>query len=162
MSEVQRTPLTTVIGSAARLARTGVKFGLVGAIGVLVNTATLTLLYQGAHVPLFAASLVAVELSIVSNFLLNDVWTFAMDRPTWRRFAKFNLATAGALAVTPSMLWLLVALHFHFLAANLLGIAAAAALNFTTSTLWVWKVPEGGEESCSKFSSPDSSSSRSR
>lgn len=131
----------------------GVRFGIVGLTGVVVNSAALALLYRVLHVPLVPSSLVAVELSIVSNYLLNDRWTFSRGRPSWRLFGKFNLATAGALVITPAVVWSLVHLGLHFLLANIIGIAIGAGLNFATSTLWVWGLPEGGARLCSRSSS---------
>jgi putative flippase GtrA len=143
-----------------QVVRVGVKFAIVGLSGVAVNSAVLFLLYRALHVPLFPSSLVAVEVSIVTNYLLNDRWTFSRARPSWRLFAKFNLATAGALLVTPTAVWSLVHLGLHFLLANIIGITIGAALNFATSTLWVWGLPEGGARLCSTSSSGRSSSSR--
>jgi putative flippase GtrA len=143
----------------ARWTRVGLKFAIVGVCGVLVNSAFLALLYSALHLPLFPSSVVAVEMSIVSNYLLNDRWTFTRPSPSWRRFFKFNLACAGALAVTPTVVWLLHEVGLHFLVANLIGIAAGAVLNFAASTLWVWGIPEGGVRRCSTSSSPHSSSS---
>lgn len=142
-----------------RLVRVGVKFGVVGLCGVAVNSAVLFLLYRSLHVPLFPSSLVAVEVSIVGNYLFNDRWTFSRARPSWRLFGKFNLATAGALVVTPTVVWSLVHLGLHFLLANIIGIAVGAGLNFAASTLWVWGLPEGGARLCSTSSSGRSSSS---
>jgi putative flippase GtrA len=147
------------VSALARWARVGLKFAIVGVCGVLVNSAVLAVLYSALHLPLFPSSVVAVEMSIVSNYLLNDRWTFTRTSPSWRRFFKFNVACAGALAVTPTVVWLLHELGLHFLVANLIGIAAGAVLNFVASTLWVWGIPEGGVHRCSTSSSPHSSSS---
>lgn len=149
-------------GDAMALARAGVKFGIVGALGVVVNTAMLMVLYRGAHLPLFPSSLLAVEVSIIGNYLLNDYWTFEQQHPSLRRFVKFNLATLTALVVTPSLVWLLVGFRMQLLLANLVAIGAGAALNFTASAFWVWRPAEGGAHAWSTSSSQGSSSSRSR
>ena len=120
------------------LAGAGVRFGFVGLCGVVVNTAVLALLYRGAHLPLFVSSLLAVESSIAGNYLLNNWWTFHGQQPSWRGFAKFNVACIGALVLTPIVVWLLTDAHLYLILANLVGIAAGAGLNFTLSALWVW------------------------
>lgn len=148
-------------GQMNSLARTALKYAVVGVIGVLVNSITLAALYEGAHMPLFLSSALAVEMAIISNFLLNDRWTFARRRPSVRRFLKFNLATVAALAITPSIVWLLVAVEVHYLTANLIAIIATAGVNFATSAFWVWKPPGGGERAWSPFSWQSSSSFRS-
>jgi putative flippase GtrA len=55
------------------------KFGAVGATGVIVNLAVLWLLRRaGVHTNL--ASAIAIEMSILSNFAINHVWTFGDRR----------------------------------------------------------------------------------
>jgi putative flippase GtrA len=72
---------------------------VVGAIGTAINMLVLYLFSQGAGLPLAAASALAVELPMVSNYLLNDSWTFAARTPTFRRFAKFDVASLMGLAL---------------------------------------------------------------
>lgn len=116
-----------------------VKFGVVGASGVLVNNAVLYLLHGVGAMVLPVASAVAIESAIVSNFLLNDRWTFRRDRPTVGRFLRFNLVSLGGLVVNVSVLTGLVAFFgIHYLIANLAGIAAALAWNFLVNVRWTW------------------------
>ena len=56
--------------------RTFIKFSLTGLSGVVVNLGSFHLLLQlGLH--RYLASPIAIELSIISNFLINNYWTFA-------------------------------------------------------------------------------------
>src|SRR5687767_6577737 len=55
------------------------RFGLVGLSGVVVNTAALWGLARGAGLPVLLASVLATEMAILSNFLLNDRWTFRAE-----------------------------------------------------------------------------------
>jgi dolichol-phosphate mannosyltransferase len=117
-----------------------IKFALVGTIGVAVNNGMLFLLHGLAGVPLAAASVAAIEAAIVSNFLLNDRWTFDRSRPTWGRFLRFNLVSAGGLVVNLGVLTTLVDwVGMHYLIANLVGIAAALAWNFLINVRWTWR-----------------------
>jgi dolichol-phosphate mannosyltransferase len=120
------------------------KFGIVGTCGAIVNTAVLTVLYRVMHLPLVPSSVTAVEVSIISNYLLNDRWTFHRRRPSWRLLMQNNAATAVVLAVTPTVVWLLVQSGVHFLVANMIGIVAGTALNVTITTLWVRMLSRGG------------------
>jgi putative flippase GtrA len=125
----------------ARLARLG-KFLVVGATGVAVNSLALLALHQRAHLPLAAASALAVELAIGHNFYWNNRWTFGRRDLTLHRFARFNLASLGGLAITTATLWLLaVGLGVQYLAANLVGIGLATGWNFGLSLVWTWKRP---------------------
>jgi len=116
------------------------KFLVVGGSGVLVNSLALLLLFQGGHLPLVAASLLAAELAVVNNFYWNDRWTFGRSKLSLSRFARFNLVSLGGLFISTGTLWVLVRnLSFYYLAANLLGIALATAWNFVASLLWTWR-----------------------
>jgi putative flippase GtrA len=79
------------LGSA--IPRRFMKFCTVGASGVVVNMATLALLAEIVAVNDNLASALAIAVSILSNFLLNDVWTFrdrrAAARAFWRRLVRF-------------------------------------------------------------------------
>jgi putative flippase GtrA len=114
------------------------RFALVGLAGVGVNSLGLYLLHGMAQVPLVAASVLAVELAIVHNYLWNELWTFHGRRPSLSRFAKFNVTALAALVVNVGVVWLLASVGEFYLMANLLGIAAAVFINFTVSMTWIW------------------------
>lgn len=74
------------------------KFAAVGASGVVVNLGTLALLrFFRVHTNL--ASAIAIEVSILSNFAINHLWTFGDRRhesvSLWRQGAKFHLVSLG-------------------------------------------------------------------
>ncbi|MCP4604768.1 MAG: GtrA family protein [Proteobacteria bacterium] len=52
------------------------KFCTVGASGVVVNLGILALLSDGFGIQINIASAVAIEISINSNFFINELWTF--------------------------------------------------------------------------------------
>ncbi len=127
-------------GQAGWLLKLG-KFLVVGGIGVGVNSAALFLLYQICSLPLVLASLLATELSIVSNYYWNDRWTFGQRWPSWGRFGKFNLVALGGLFITTLTLWGLVTrLNMPYLFANLLGVLLATSWNFVVNVFWTWGV----------------------
>src|SRR5215469_1909935 len=114
------------------------KFGCVGCIGVGINTGALYIFSRWLGMPLVAASAVAVELAVISNYFLNSRWTFATRAASFRRFGKFNLASLVGLGLNVMTVWLLVHLGIYFLAANLFGITAGFASNYALSSIWVW------------------------
>lgn len=85
-----------------------------------------------------AAAAVATELAVISNYLLNELWTFATHAVSVRRLAKFNLASLTGLGINVLMVWSLTQLGVYFLLANLCGIAAGFAGNYAVSVTWVW------------------------
>jgi dolichol-phosphate mannosyltransferase len=125
------------------------KFAVVGIIGVGVNEGLLILLDKYMGVPLLAAGAVAIEVSILSNFVLNDLWTFR-DRRTGHpavRLAKFNALMLAGLVVNLGVLDVGTA-YFGIDAAisNLVGIAAAFLLRYALSVKYTWMRVEAIEE----------------
>lgn len=113
------------------------KFVVVGFTGILISTGVLYLLSRRLALPLVLSSGVAVELAVISNFLLNSSWTFA-SYPSLPRFAKFNAASLTGLAVNVAGVWLLSRLGLYLLTAELIGVAVGFAVNYLFSVLWVW------------------------
>jgi putative flippase GtrA len=125
------------------------RFGVVGAIGVGVNQGLLVLLHGGAGLALWLASPVAIEASILGNFVLNRTWTWRArldgSLGTWLRSGvRYHAATAAsAFAGNVGVLLALVHLFsWDYRLANLVGIGAAALLNFLAGELWVFRQPE--------------------
>lgn len=114
------------------------KFACVGCIGVGINTGALYIFSRWVGLPLAAASALAVELAVIGNYLMNARWTFGSRVTSFRRFAKFNLASLLGLGLNVMIVWLVTRLGVYFLAANLLGITAGFASNYALSSIWVW------------------------
>jgi len=128
----------TVLTERAKLARAA-RFCVVGGTGTAINTAVLYLLSRGLGLPLPVSSAIAVELAILSNYMLNDRFTFGARRPSLRRLAKFNLTSVAGLGVNVVIVWLLTWHGVYFIAANFVGIAVAVVVNYTFSVAWVWR-----------------------
>ena len=120
------------------------KFALVGGSGVLVNEGLLWLLWGIWGMVLFAASILAIEVSIIWNFSLNEVWTFhdrgdGGAKAVFRRMGLFNLISIVGLSLNIAIL---LFLHNVFgvypLTANAVGIAVAFLWNFSANNLWTW------------------------
>lgn len=80
-----------------------IKFGTVGFIGYLINAFTLKIL-TGLGSPSIIAWSIPVELSIISNFTLNNIWTFKTEKITGffaviKKFLIFNGTSLGALLI---------------------------------------------------------------
>ena len=115
------------------------RFVTVGFTGLIVNTTLLFLLYERLRLPLLIASPIAVEAAILNNFFWNNRWTFNAPPLALGRLAKFNLVSLGGLAITTSLLFILVeGFGIHYLLANLMAIAVATIWNFLLSFFWAW------------------------
>jgi dolichol-phosphate mannosyltransferase len=116
------------------------KFLIVGASGVLVNDALLVALYDGAHLPLIAASILATEVSTLNGYIWNDRWTFGRRDFSLIRLAQFHLVSLGGLGIATTTLWTLATLAgLHYLLANLAGTALATLWNLEANRLWTWR-----------------------
>lgn len=119
------------------------KFGSVGLSGVAVNYAVLYLLAGAGGLNVIAAATLATEAAILSNFALNDLWTFRDARKgglsLGSRALRYNFFALGGLGISVGVLAALThLLHVHYLTANLFAIGAATLWNYTASYRWTW------------------------
>ncbi len=122
-----------------------VKFCLVGASGILVNEGLLWLLTELGGLVYLLSSVISIESSIISNFLLNDFFTFRDRRSPGAgsrlvRLVKFNFVSLAGLLLNLGLLWLFTSVFgVYYLVSNLIGIALAFLLNYGINTLWTWR-----------------------
>ncbi len=126
---------------------TFLRFLLVGFSGVFVNMGILWFLTEVGGVYYLASSLVAVEASIVTNFLINNAWTFrerSLGVIRLSALARYNLICAGGIAASTTILYLLATFAgLHYLVANMAAISVTALWNFGANVAWTWRrVPE--------------------
>ncbi|MDD5038879.1 MAG: GtrA family protein, partial [Dehalococcoidales bacterium] len=122
-----------------------IKFCLVGLSGVAINEGLLWLLTQFAGVELLYASIISVESSIISNFILNDLFTFK-DRHSYglesrlKRWLKYNMVCLVGLGINVGVLLFLTSVaSIHYLVSNLIGIIVATLWNYLVNSWWTWK-----------------------
>jgi len=115
-------------------------FAAVGITGIAVNMISLVLLKN--YLPLLGASFIAIELSIISNFTINDAWTFKEINPgTWlHRMLSFNAVSVGAMVINMVVLAILTTFGVWYVAANLVGILLGFAWNFIGNRRTTWRV----------------------
>jgi len=120
-----------------------IKFAVVGGSGVLVNMGVLYILTRYAGMKIVYASPIAIEISILTNFFLNNAWTFR-SRETkvgfQGRILRYHLVTALAGVVNYFTLLLLANVFGMLdLIANLIGIFLGTFINFFLNSMWTWK-----------------------
>ena len=123
----------------ARPSLLALRFGLVGLSGAAVNLAALRLFHGllGWTLPLSIG--LASEVSILSNFVANDRWTFGHREVSPRRLARFNLASLGGIAIAASITLVLAHAGWPYLVADLAGIGVTAGCNVAVSAQWTWR-----------------------
>ncbi len=122
-------------------------FNLVGLLGVGVQLLTLAALHGWAGLHYLPATLVAVESSVIHNFLWHEQWTWSdrrsrTIRESLGRLGRFNLAN-GVVSIAGNLVLmsLLVGrLGVPYLAANLAAIALSSILNFIAGDRYVFTV----------------------
>jgi len=82
-----------------------IKFFIVGVIGFFVDIGILYLLVNKLHFPakkVWIAQMISAEAAIISNFILNNFWSFSDKKISnnllWS-FLKFNLISSGSIAI---------------------------------------------------------------
>jgi dolichol-phosphate mannosyltransferase len=124
------------------------KFAMVGASGVLVNSLTLVILAEYFHAHKVIAWMFAVGVSILSNFLLNNAFTWRDVRHSSRIHFLLRGALAYPVAIMgiganfavyyPLLKYVSDAFPYYVLF-NLLGIAAGTSVNFLLSSRLVFR-----------------------
>ena len=128
--------------------RTFIKFVLTGLTGVLINLGSFHLLLDAGMHKLLASPL-AIELSIIWNFLLNNYWTFADRALVGRkriRGLKFNLVSLAGLALSYST-FIVLSMLFPETSLVLLqgcGIVPTAFLNYFLNSRWTFRGAQPG------------------
>lgn len=125
-----------------------IRFGIVGASGIVVNQGLLMLLHGTLGLPLLLSSPVAIETSILTNFILNSRWTWKIDlgrslRSWVRKAVQYHAATvlsafAGNIVVLMGLVHLF---GVDYRLANLAGIAVGSGLNYVAGEFWVFRKP---------------------
>jgi dolichol-phosphate mannosyltransferase len=126
-----------------RALRTFVRFVLVGASGTVVNLGFFSV---GLHAGLnkYLASPLAIEVSIIWNFLLNNYWTFR-ERKTRDRTGikglKYNLVSFASLGVsfTTFTAMTLFVPRASLLLDQLIGILPAVLVNYFLNSYWTFR-----------------------
>jgi putative flippase GtrA len=125
----------------ATITRRFQKFLLVGVIGLGVNQGALFTLVDQTGLAVAVASPIAILLSMIVTFALNERWTWN-DRGQGRvlhRAMLYGSINSGGLLVN----WLtLVSLHrigLDYLIANLVGAGIAAIWNFSLNHALTWR-----------------------
>ena len=118
------------------------RFVSVGVSGMVVNWGSYGILSRMLGMEMLTAALVAIECSIISNFLLHDRWTFASSsRVTLRRFGMFQgISTVGMVIqmLTFSLLVAMVGSEYDLLVYPA-GILVAFVWNYLGNRHITWK-----------------------
>lgn len=128
------------------LAQRSLKFYFVGGVGIAVQMVALAMLKSGFHLDYLWATALAVEISVVHNFVWHERFTWAErltigGRGSLRRLMTFNLTT-GAVSIlgnVVAMRLLVGEMRVPYLLANGIAIGLCSLLNFAVSECYVFR-----------------------
>lgn len=147
VSKLQLSDVTEFMRYAVRHraseARTAIRFATVGASGIAVNLTAFTIML-GVGFDKYMASPCAEEIAILSNFLLNDLWTFG-TQPKQEglhvRAMKFNAVSLLALCVS-SLTFMMAHKSFPHLPLQMCqisGVLPAWLVNYNLNRRWTFR-----------------------
>ena len=116
----------------------GIRFGLVGASGYVVNVAVYsTGLRAGTDYRL--AATVSFLVAASSNYVLNRTWTFGTSGRVTLEASRFLAVSAAALSANIVVLTILVQGGLPKLEAQALAIVVIAPLSFLANKWWAFR-----------------------
>jgi dolichol-phosphate mannosyltransferase len=120
------------------------KFIAVGLSGVVVNIGIQAIITHTANWGKYVNLIPGIEISIITNFLLNDYFTFS-DRRTGKtrsffaRLVKYNLTALTGAFINYVVAALLITVGLNPYLSNFIGILIAFIWNYVLSLIWTWK-----------------------
>lgn len=127
-----------------------IKFNVVGVLGFALQAGALFVLTHNTHrISYLTATALAVELAVLNNFVLHQLWTWS-DRPsatrreTLRRLAKFNVST-GLVSIFGNLVFMSILvgrLGVAIVLANLISVVACSLLNFLLADRFAFNVAD--------------------
>lgn len=121
-----------------------VRFFLVGCTAASIQLALLWLFVDLGGVNYLAGAFVAIELTILLQYVLNNAWTFHRSRHSTMReylvgLGKTNLVRGTAIPIQLGILYVLVTFGTaEYLVGNAVAICATGLYRYTLDAAWTW------------------------
>ena len=114
-----------------------VKFGLVGASGVLVDFGVTYLLKEKAMIHQYVANAIGFTTAATTNYIFNRVYTFHSQNPhVLQEYGKFIAVSMIGLGINSFVIWFLVSkFKWNFYFSKIFAIGAATIWNFFANLL---------------------------
>jgi len=126
--------------SRRRGVRQFVKFGIVGASGMIVNFVVAHALLHATRLSWFADFSIGFMLGGVSNYVLNRIWTFGSRRNPFVEGVQFLAVSAIALIAGNAVVAIAQRAQFHhFTVTWLLATLAGIFINFFLNKYWTFR-----------------------
>ncbi|MDL5361710.1 GtrA family protein [Halalkalicoccus sp. NIPERK01] len=129
-----------------RLATRVRRFAIVGAVAAGVQTLLLGGFVEYAGLHYLLAATIAIEITIVFQYALNNVWTFqAVKNTGWGEYLyglfKTNVVRGSAIPIQLGVLYGLVTWSgIAYLIANVVAILVSGVYRYVLDARWTWNV----------------------
>ena len=131
-------------GRLSLFAKHAAKYYTVGASGVLVNLGILYFLTEFVGLWYFLSYVIAISISITSNFTLNRFWTFRdaiNSQKTVVMYIKFTSVSLVGMGIQLGSVYLFVEiLSIYYMMAALISIGIAGGINFIINRRWTFGI----------------------
>lgn len=120
------------------------RFCVVGALAAGLQSALLWTFVEVGELYYLVATVVSIEITILSQYAINNAWTFrdrSNDglRPYLGGLLRTNLVRGSAIPIQTGLLFLFVdALGLMYLVANLVAIAVSGIYRYVLDARWTW------------------------
>ena len=120
------------------------RFVVVGALTAGIQMLLLWLFVDAAGINYLIGATIAIEITIVMSYVLNNAWTFRASRNTGRReylegLVKTNLVRGTAIPIQLGVLYALVEWgELMYLIANAIAIFLSGLYRFVLDRRWTW------------------------
>ncbi len=120
------------------------RFAVVGAVTAVLQMVLLWLFVELAGVYYLLAAVVAIEITIVLTYVLNNAWTFRHVRNTGTTafltgLVKTNLVRGSAIPIQLAVLFALVEYgQVLYLLSNAVAILVSGIYRYVLDSRWTW------------------------
>ncbi|MFT4891955.1 MAG: putative flippase GtrA [Halobacteriales archaeon] len=120
------------------------RYVVVGALATALQLALLWAFVEFGRLHYLLGATVAIECTIIFQYVLNNAWTFRASRNIGRLdffsgLVKTNVVRGSAIPIQLGILYLLVDWYgFLYLLANLLAILVSGVYRYVLDARWTW------------------------
>ncbi len=117
-----------------------VKFGVVGASGVLVDFGFTFLCKELIKIPKYVSNAIGFTIAASTNYFFNRIWTFHSHNPEIGiEYVRFLLVSLIGLGINTLILWILVSkFKKNFYVSKLFAIAVVTVWNFFINLIFTF------------------------
>lgn len=120
-----------------------IRYAIVGVSGVFVNLGIYYILTRFLGISQIVSPIISIECAVLSNFILNNFWTFKgrnLQESFISKLFKFHSIAALSGATNYGVFIMLISIFtINDLVANLFGILLGAILNYLINSNWTWR-----------------------